>query len=83
MVSGVVKITASYCHATSVEEVQDRCYVLSQEEDFLEQEERLAEVIQRAGFNIIFYPKHHCELNYIEDGPKVIIDVLVRTIIKV
>ena len=41
-------------------------YVLSKEEDFLEQEEWLAEVVKRAGFNIIFYPKYHCELNYIK-----------------
>jgi hypothetical protein len=40
--------------------------VLSQEEDFLEQDEWLAEVVKRAGFNIIFYPKYHCELNFIE-----------------
>jgi hypothetical protein len=32
----------------------------------LEQEEWLAEVVKRAGFNILFYPKYHCELNYIE-----------------
>jgi hypothetical protein len=38
-------------------------YVLSQEEDFLEQEEWLAEVVKKAGFNILFYPKYHCELN--------------------
>ena len=41
-------------------------YVLSQEADFLEQEEWLAEVVKKAGFNILFYPKCHCELNYIE-----------------
>ena len=32
----------------------------------MEQEEWLAEVVKKAGFNIIFYPKYHCELNYIE-----------------
>ena len=41
-------------------------FVLSHEQDFLEQEEWLTEVVKKAGFEIIFYPKYHCELNYIE-----------------
>jgi transposase len=41
-------------------------YVLSNEEDFLAQEEWLTEVVHEAGFSIIFYPKYHCELNFIE-----------------
>ena len=41
-------------------------YVLSQEPDFMEQKEWLTEVVNAAGFNIIFFPKYHCELNFIE-----------------
>ena len=42
-------------------------YVLSQEPDFLEQQEWLTEVIEdELKFNIFFYPKYHCELNFIE-----------------
>jgi hypothetical protein len=41
-------------------------YVLSQEPDFKAQVEWLTEVVQAAGFDIIFYPEYHCELNYIE-----------------
>jgi hypothetical protein len=41
-------------------------YVLSHEPDFEEQEEWLTQVVHQEGFEIIFYPKYHCELNYIE-----------------
>lgn len=41
-------------------------YVLAHEPDFLAQEEWLTQVVHEAGFEIIFYPKYHCELNYIE-----------------
>ena len=41
-----------------------RC--LSQQPDFLNQKEWLSEVVERNGHEIIFYPKYHCELNYIE-----------------
>ena len=41
-------------------------YCLSQEPDFLAQKEWLTEEIERSGCSIIFYPKYHCELNYIE-----------------
>ena len=40
---------------------------MSSEPDFLEQREWLTETIENAGFKIIFYPKYHCELNYIEN----------------
>jgi hypothetical protein len=57
-------------HADRSEDVRSHLccasYVSSQEEDFLEQEEWLAEVVKKAGFNITFHPKYHCELNYIE-----------------
>jgi hypothetical protein len=39
---------------------------LSQQPDFLSQKEWLSEVVERSGHEIIFYPKYHCELNYIE-----------------
>ncbi len=41
-------------------------YCLSQEPDFLEQREWLTEIVQNQGCQIIFYPKYHCELNFIE-----------------
>jgi hypothetical protein len=41
--------------------------VVSIEPDFLEQKEWLTEVVQEAGCSIIFYPKYHCELNFIEN----------------
>ena len=39
---------------------------LSNEKDFLGQREWLREVIEDRGHTVIFYPKYHCELNYIE-----------------
>ncbi len=41
--------------------------VLSQQPDFLAQKGRLEEVIVAAGHQVIFYPKFHCELNFIEN----------------
>ena len=41
-------------------------YCLSQEPDFLAQREWLREVLEDLGHSVIYYPKYHCELNYIE-----------------
>jgi hypothetical protein len=41
-------------------------YILSTQPDFMEQGEWLTEEVRQAGFSIIFYPKYHCEFNYIE-----------------
>ena len=41
-------------------------YILSRQPDFVSQKEWLTEEVERAGMQIIFYPKYHCELNYIE-----------------
>ena len=41
-------------------------YCLSQEPDFLAQQEWLTEITTTRGHDIIFYPKFHCELNAIE-----------------
>ena len=41
-------------------------YVLSQEPDFLAQKPWLQEEVEKVGFNIVYYPKYHCELNPIE-----------------
>ena len=41
-------------------------YVASKEPDFLAQKSYLAETVENEGFNIMFYPKYNCELNYIE-----------------
>ncbi|CAG8837121.1 8961_t:CDS:2, partial [Cetraspora pellucida] len=40
--------------------------LISQQLDFLAQKGQLEEIIVAAGHQIIFYPKFHCELNYIE-----------------
>jgi len=40
---------------------------MSQQSDFLVQKEQLEEIIVAAGYQIIFYFKFHCELNYIEN----------------
>jgi hypothetical protein len=39
---------------------------LSREADFVGQREWLREVVEEAGLQVIYYPKYHCELNYIE-----------------
>ena len=40
--------------------------VLSQQQDFREQKGQLQEEVEAANHLIIFYPKFHCELNFIE-----------------
>lgn len=40
--------------------------VLSNQPDFQQQKGRVAEDIERSGHLVIFYPKFHCELNFIE-----------------
>ncbi len=41
-------------------------YCLMNEPDFLEQREWIREVIENRVHYIIYYPKYHCELNFIE-----------------
>jgi hypothetical protein len=53
----------------TVDEVGEKCCstkVLSEEPDFMMQKEWLTEVVELGGCSIIFYPKYHCELNFIE-----------------
>jgi hypothetical protein len=40
--------------------------IMSLQEDFSAQKSLLVEVIENAGHKCIFYPKFHCEINYIE-----------------
>ncbi len=43
------------------------CFFLdSNEPDFLEQKEWLTTVVEAVGFTIMFFPKYHCEFNFIE-----------------
>lgn len=55
--------------------VADRCQIgknccalriLEAEDDFIHEVSLLETVIQQSGHEVIFYPKFHCELNYIE-----------------
>ena len=49
--------------------VSDNCCavrVLSLQPDFLAQKPLVKEVIESRGDKVIFYPKFHCELNFIE-----------------
>ena len=48
---------------------QGKCYarrVLGAEKDFRDQKGRLQEEIENLGHQVLFYPKFHCELNFIE-----------------
>lgn len=40
--------------------------LLAAQQDFKEQKSRLQEEIEAAGHEVIFYPKFHCEINFIE-----------------
>ena len=40
--------------------------LMASQQDFQQQKGRLAEELQAAGQLIIFHPKFHCELNFIE-----------------
>jgi hypothetical protein len=40
--------------------------LLSQQPDFLAQKGRIQEVVEARGHMVLFYPKFHCELNWIE-----------------
>ncbi|GBB98124.1 hypothetical protein RclHR1_31400002 [Rhizophagus clarus] len=58
-----------FCGNKEVSIENPRCYarhVLAAQEDFLNQKPILQEVIEGLGHKVIFYPKFHCELNYIE-----------------
>ena len=70
-VSGLKKL-CFYCRTNTqldpVYTLENFCatYVSSQEPDFLAQKEELTEMVESVEFKIIFYPKFHCELNFIE-----------------
>ncbi|PWW74615.1 hypothetical protein C7212DRAFT_209359, partial [Tuber magnatum] len=55
----------STCNLTMIEECCTRV-VLRAERDIYEQKKYLQEELKGAGQEVIFYPKFHCELNFIE-----------------
>jgi hypothetical protein len=57
------------CQAEGNKELTTGCYergVLAKELDFQAQRGRLAEESEALNQRVIFYPKFHCELNFIE-----------------
>ena len=54
-------------------------HCLSAEPDFVAQKEWLREIIESRGHKILFLPKYHCELNYIENVWGYMKSVLRRT----
>jgi len=44
------------------------CWILFNQKDFLEQKSALVELVERCGHTAFFYPKFHCELNFIEQN---------------
>jgi hypothetical protein len=55
-----------FCNSSSPTDSCCMRHVLEQQPDFVNQCCLLQEVIEAHGHKIIFYPKFHCELNYIE-----------------
>lgn len=67
-IDGMKKICA-LCTANNPDPMDTTCCatrVLSAQPDFMSQKCRLQEVIEAAGHKCLFYPKFHCELNFIE-----------------
>ena len=56
------------CQPKCTDGRKDCCAIqtLSNQRDFQTQQGRLQEMIERAGHKVVFYPKFHCELNFIE-----------------
>jgi len=52
----------------SLEENLSCCarHILASQVDFKNQKPLLQEIIEAKGHKVVFYPKFHCELNYIE-----------------
>jgi hypothetical protein len=55
--TGNVDLTRRKCSATRM---------IAAEPDFVEQRSQIEELIRKRGHSCLFYPKYHCELNYIE-----------------
>ena len=66
-VPGLVRI-CNKCKKEKNHDQVDCCAfkILSLEPDFMAQKTLLEEIVEQAGHKIIFYPKYHCELNFIK-----------------
>jgi len=53
--------------------------ILSRELDFVEQRDALTEAVENSGHKILFYPKYHCELNYIENDGVGLSNIIAKT----
>ena len=59
----------AFCEKSDILLENPRCcarHILAAQEDFRNQKPLLQEIIEGLGHKVIFYPKFHCELNYIE-----------------
>jgi hypothetical protein len=65
---GLRKICSDCKNNNDIQQRSDCCAsrILSLEPDFASQKSLLSEIIENAGHKAIFYPKFHCELNFIE-----------------
>ena len=59
----------AFCDKSDILLENPKCcarHILAAQEDFRNQKLLLQEIIEELGHKVIFYPKFHCEFNYIE-----------------
>src|SRR6266540_2049834 len=67
--SGGLVLECNKCKEKNQDASETSCCarrVISLESDFLAQKGAIKELIENAGYKCIFFPKFHCELNFIE-----------------